>query len=406
MAFRNKEVIVRVLHALHMSLPAIAGYSIRSSYILRFQQAHGIEPVAVTSAQDPNGTERCVIDGVPHLRTPSIGKLWPGAREAALISRMYRSVEAAIHEFSPEIVHAYSPVLVGLPALLAARRHGLPFVYEVRDLWENASVDRGTFERGSWRWRGARELEGRIYRNADAVITICEALRDAVANRVGLRTALHVVPNGVEVNDFAGGAPDPALQTKWGFSGKRVIGYIGTFQPYEGLSTAISAMPKIASAIPNAHLMITGRGGVEAKLREQVVAEGLEQQVTFTGRVPHERVPQMYTLPELFVYPRFLTPTTAITTPLKPLEAMASSKPVLVSNVPAMLELIKPGETGMVFRAGDADDLADKAIAILGDPMRQAAMSKAARAYVEAERQWPQIVARYRGIYEAIPPRR
>ncbi|PIE19943.1 MAG: glycosyltransferase WbuB [Proteobacteria bacterium] len=397
---------MRVLHVLHTSLPHIAGYTIRSNYIIRFQKDHDLEPVVVTSAQDPSPGDREVIDGTTYIRTPSIPeRLPPGMREGMLMQRLFRSVDAAIREFQPELVHAHSPMLVGLPALAAARWHRLPFVYEVRDLWENASVDRGKFKEDGLMYKGARGAESIIYRTADAVVAICEKLREVIAPRVGLHTALHVVGNGVEVEAFTPADADEELKATWGLAGKRCIGYIGTFQPYEGLSTLVAAMPAIKAAIPEAHLMITGAGGVEDELKAQVARDNLGELVTFTGRVPHTEVKSLYAIPELFVYPRILTRTTAITTPLKPLEAMATGKPVLVSDVGAMLELVKPGETGNVFEAGSARDLAEKAIDVLHDPERQQAMGKAARAFVEAERQWPHLVASYRAIYDAIPPR-
>ena len=78
------------------------------------------------------------------------------------MAAMQEPLERAIHEFRPDLIHAHSPLLVGYPALRVARRHGLPFVYEVRDLWENASVDRGKFKDGSLPYRIARDLETRI----------------------------------------------------------------------------------------------------------------------------------------------------------------------------------------------------------------------------------------------------
>jgi PEP-CTERM/exosortase A-associated glycosyltransferase len=394
---------VRVLHVLHMSVPHIAGYSIRSNYITHFQQDNGIEPTVVTSCQDPNGEERMVIDGVTYVRTPSIPNRPPLAREGTLMNRLFWNVRACIKEFRPQLIHAHSPVLVGLPAMLAARMSKIPFVYEVRDLWENASVDRGKFKEDSLMYKGAKGLETVVYKNADAVVTICEQLRNAVASRVGRKTALHVVKNGVEVAKFTPGEAKDEVRERYGLKGKRCIGYIGTFQPYEGLDTLVAAMPRIREKIPEAHLVITGKGGVEDQLREQVQRDKLQELVTFTGRVPHDQVKDLYQLSDMFCYPRISTRTTELTTPLKPLEAMATAKPVLVSDVGAMLELVRPGETGMIFRAGDSADLAEKAIHILEDPARRAEMGKAARVYVEHERQWPHIVAGYADIYKAIP---
>src|SRR5262245_19636900 len=124
---------MRVLHVLHNSLPLVCGYSIRSDYITRLQRAQGIDPSVVTSAQNPNPCDDDIdeVDGIPHYRTRQYhGRAWPLVREWRLMSRLQRRVEAAIQETRPDIVHAHSPVLVGLPALRAAREHGIPCVYE------------------------------------------------------------------------------------------------------------------------------------------------------------------------------------------------------------------------------------------------------------------------------------
>lgn len=389
---------MRVLHVLHMSVPHIAGYTVRSKYISELQKRDGIEPIVLTSAQDPNDDAGLVLEGTSYERTAPIPRLPPVARESALMLKLYRRVEQCITRYKPDLLHAHSPCLVGLPALAGARRHRLPLVYEIRDLWENASVDRGKFSEDSAFYKGARGMETILLKRANAVVTICEKLREEIAPRVGEGTTLHVVGNGVDVEHFRPGAPNPEVVERWDFAGKRLIGYIGTFQPYEGLSTLVAALPRIAERVENVHLMITGEGGVEDELRAQVRERGLDDRVTFTGRVPHDQVRDLYTACDLMVYPRILTRTTALTTPLKPLEAMAAGTPVLVSDVPAMLELVRSGETGNIFRSGDIDDLARCAAEILTSDRRDE-MGAAARAYAEKERQWPHLVAQYADIY-------
>ena len=380
----------------------MSGYSVRSGYIVRFEREAGLDPVVVTSAQHPGGgAAQEEIGGVSYRRTPAQSEdARPLLRELKLIRAMERSVDAAIRAWKPDVVHAHSPVLVGFPAMRAARKHGLPFVYEVRDLWENASVDRGKFKEGSALYRAARRTEGFVFQRADAVVTICQSLRDELAPRVEPHTALHVVSNGVEVARFKPAPPSDEVRARWRLGGKRVIGYLGAFQPWEGIPDLIAAMPAVAAAVPEAHLLITGGGDVEGELRAQVESSGLGHLVTFTGRVPHAEVDGLIALAELMVYPRILTRTTALTTPLKPLEAMAMERPVLVSDVPALLELVRPGETGMVFRAGDVGDLAAKCVRVLSDPALARAMGKAARGWIERERDWAGLIAGYRGIYE------
>ena len=101
-------------------------------------------------------------------------------------------------------------------------------------------------------------------------------------------------------------------------------------------------------------------------------------------------------------YPRLLTRTTALTTPLKPLEAMAMGKAVLVSDVPAMLELVSPGVTGAAFKAGDVRELQQQVLALLGDDALRMRLGSAARQWVVANRDWRQLVSIYSDVYAAV----
>ncbi|HLK56023.1 MAG TPA: TIGR04063 family PEP-CTERM/XrtA system glycosyltransferase [Chthonomonadaceae bacterium] len=394
---------MRVLHILHTSLPFICGYSIRSDYIFRCQKEQGMDVAVVTSAQHPNGEAmQEEIDGIPYWRTPALtGKQLPVLREAKLMSTLRGRLERVVAEWKPDILHAHSPMLVGLPAMKVARKIGKPVVYEVRDLWENASVDRGKFGDTSLRYQAARRLETYLLRRADAVVTICEKLREELAPRVGRDDRLFVVDNGVDAANFQPDTPAGEARERWCLQDKKVIGYIGTFQPYEGLDVLINALPAIVKQDPAAHLVITGSGGEEANLRAQATEMGLDNHVTFTGRVPHDQVGQLYAMADMMVYPRILTRTTALTTPLKPLEAMAMGKPVLVSDVAAMRELVQPGVTGGRFQAGNAEDLAAQCLKLLQASEERQRLGRQAREWILQERQWPTLVKRYHEIYRA-----
>jgi glycosyltransferase involved in cell wall biosynthesis len=89
-------------------------------------------------------------------------------------------------------------------------------------------------------------------------------------------------------------------------------------------------------------------------------------------------------------------------TPLKPLEAMALERAVVTSDVPALRELIQPGETGLLFAAEDAIALATAVEPLLDDPATRARLGKAAREWVSAERTWRRNGERYRQLYAAL----
>ncbi len=395
----------RVLHVLHHSLPVSDGYAIRTRYLLDLQREGGWEVAAVTSAQhaewNPEPTpDQERVEGVEHFRTRAHPPSLPLAREWSLMEALSRRLDGVIREWRPDLLHAHSPILCALPALRAAR--GLPVVYELRDLWENASVDRGKFTYGSPLYRLAQRLEEHAVNRADAVVTICASLREEMARRCPRQRRLHVVANGVDIQRFTPAPPDWPTRRRWNSDEAPLAAYVGAFQAYEGLDVLLRAWERLLRAWPRPRLLLVGGGPHEGALRELAASLELGDRVTFTGRVPHEEVGRLYSIADLLVYPRRYTRTTALTTPLKPLEAMALRKPVLASDVPAVRELIRHGETGWLFPAEDTAALAESAAALLRDEPLRRCLGDAGRAYVEADRQWPALVRGYDAIYAPL----
>ncbi len=91
-----------------------------------------------------------------------------------------------------------------------------------------------------------------------------------------------------------------------------------------------------------------------------------------------------------------------LVTPLKPYEAMALERAVVVSDLPALREIVKPGETGMRFRAEDADDLAAVLGGLLEDPALRRRLGTQAREWILAERTWAANGRRYRELFERL----
>ena len=93
---------------------------------------------------------------------------------------------------------------------------------------------------------------------------------------------------------------------------------------------------------------------------------------------------------------------TELVTPLKPLEAMAQGRLLVASDVGGHRELIRDRETGMLFKAGDADALARKVLDLLADEAAWVPMQGAARHFVECERNWAASVAGYRDVFARL----
>ncbi|MBL8467609.1 TIGR04063 family PEP-CTERM/XrtA system glycosyltransferase [Methyloversatilis discipulorum] len=401
---------MRILHVLDHSIPLHSGYTFRTAAILREQRKLGWDTHHVTSvkhtAPGPLVEE---VDGLTFHRTP-----WtPGAVDRVPVLReraQMRALEARLfevaRELKPDVLHAHSPVLNAFPALNVGRRLGIPVVYEIRAFWEDAAVDHGTTTEGSLRYRATRAMETRAVQQVDAVTTICEGLRRDLVARGVPESKITVIPNAVDIDNFAFGVPgDDALRAELGLTGKRVLGFIGSFYAYEGLDLLLRALPAILQQAPDIALLLTGGGPQEENLKKLTQELGLQDHVKFTGRVPHAQVQRYYSLVDVLVYPRHSMRLTDLVTPLKPLEAMAQGLLLVASDVGGHKELIRDGETGMLFRAGDADDLARSVLRLLAMQDRWPQLREAGRRYVETERNWTNSVARYRDVYGRLTGR-
>jgi glycosyltransferase involved in cell wall biosynthesis len=181
-----------------------------------------------------------------------------------------------------------------------------------------------------------------------------------------------------------------------------VIGFFGSFFEWEGVDSLIKALPAVLKFVPDAKLFIAGGGNQEAILHDLVAKRGLEENTVFAGRVAHDEIRACYAAVDVMAYPRVPGRLTNMVTPLKPLESMAQGTVVVASDVGGHKELIVDSRTGILFRAGDLDDLAQKLIYVLSHPDKVRDIMKDAMEYVQRERRWSSVVEGYIPIYEQL----
>ncbi len=397
--------MTRILHVLDHSLPLHSGYTFRTRAILKAQAARGWSVMGITGGRHVlAGPAEETVEGLTFRRVPSVASSGIGPiREWQDIRALSRGIDAAVRDWKPDLIHAHSPVLSALAALPVAKRHRIPFIYEIRAFWEDAAVGNGTDHEGSLRYRVTRALENHAVRRADALAVICEGLRGDLIQRGVARDKIIVSPNGVDMGVFGSPAPaDAALRTELGLDDADVIGFIGSFYDYEGLDDLIAAMPSLVALRPSARLLLVGGGPREDALRAQAAASPVANAIRFVGRVPHEQVERYYSLIDVLAYPRKAMRLTELVTPLKPLEAMAQGRLVAASSVGGHRELIRDGETGTLFPPDDpaaaAAAIADLLSTRDGWDVRRAT----ARLFVEQERDWATNILRYEPVYQRL----
>ncbi|QGN54726.1 TIGR04063 family PEP-CTERM/XrtA system glycosyltransferase [Novosphingobium sp. Gsoil 351] len=401
----------RILHVLDHSLPLHSGYTFRTRAIMKAQEADGHEVRAITGLRQGSHT---AADGAPEEHAGLIFHRTRGApsgragwREWREIAALAKAIDDVCEQWRPDVFHAHSPALCGLAAARVAKARGIPLVYEIRAFWEDAASGNGTGADGTVKYWLTRRLENRAIARASAVVTICRGLRDDLIARGVAPAKISTVANGVDLALF--GEPlqrDLALARELGFDasheGGPVIGFVGSFYPYEGVDDLIAAMPALLVAHPAAKLLLVGGGPSEAALRAQAAASSAAGAIRFVGRVPHEAVQRYYSLIDVVAYPRKAMRLTELVTPLKPLEAMAQGKIVAASDVGGHRELIADGLTGTLFVPDDPVDLARALAILLWRQSEWPHQRIASRRAVERDHDWARNVLHYRDVYQRV----
>ena len=396
---------MKILHVLDHSIPLHSGYTFRTCSILNEQAKLGWKTSHVTSIKQLNAVDaEEVHENLKFYRTPDKNSFLaniPIINQLHVIRTLQKRLIEVIEKERPDIIHAHSPCLNGIAAIMAARKFSLPVVYEMRASWEDAAVEHGTTSEGSLRYKLTRALETFVFKRVHGITTICNGLKKDIAARKIGATPIQVIPNAVNAEEFSNGrSAEKSLRKKYGLGQSYVIGFIGSFYAYEGLDLMLEALQKMRDSDLDIKALLVGGGPEEKRLREQVRRLGLDDKVVFTGRVPHEEVDKYYDLIDVLVYPRYPARLTDIVTPLKPLEAMAMGKVFVASDVGGHVEVLPERLHSVLFKAGSVDALVKALESTIANKPLQALFSGWARKHVKAERSWAKSVAGYIPLYE------
>lgn len=400
-----------ILYVAASSLPHhISGYTTRTHNLTRAIHESGWDvtvatrvgyPWDRTDSRDKDlASQPFCLDGVKYQRLrgpPSNSTAFDQYFDAA---RMRIMTAATLGKVG--IVHAASNYVNGLPALAAARALGLPFVYEVRGLWEFTNAAKSFAGEAGERFELMRDLEGLTAREADVVLVLTEGLRGEMRERGVRDDRIHLTPNCVDIDMFQPRARNEVLAKRLGLGDRFVIGFLGSLVPYEGLEDLVTAASAAIGRGVDVALLIVGDGASASSIRERAAELGVGDRLVMPGRVPPEEVPDLYSLIDVAAFPRVPATVTELVSPLKPLEAMAMEKPVIVSSVAALAEMVIDGETGRIFAKGDIGSLTNAIVEFSENREFAAQIGKNGRRYVVTSRTWMVSAHTISGVYSSL----
>jgi glycosyltransferase involved in cell wall biosynthesis len=342
-----------------------------------------------------------VVDGVEYHRALREGvRSYPDVPLAPYVRDFAEDVEREARRHGAEVIHAASFFQTALGAGIAAKRLGLPFVYELRGLEDIYRTSRDPRFAATEEYRFERSMELAVCAMADRVLCITRALRgELIADGVPAEK-ISVLGNGVEAADFAPATPDLELKAALGLEGKTVLGYAGSTVDYEGLELLIDALEELAD--PSVALVVVGDGAHYSAVVDRANASAVRDSIVFVGRVPYAEVPRYLSFFDVLPFPRLPLPVTEMVSPMKPFEAMAMGKAVVVSDVAALAEIVEDGVTGLTFRKGDSSDLARALRALVKDPALRDRLGAAARTDILATATWQHRVEAADAAYREL----
>ena len=407
----------RVLHVLDHSRPLLSGYSVRSQSLVDAQRKIGFLPEVLTGPlhqmEDPGAVD-ATIGGILYRRTPLqpgwkqrlLKRRVPVLRERAVVQLLREQILKTLDHNLFDIVHAHSPALCGLAAFQAAKARNVPFVYEIRAFWEDAAVDQKKTRQSSPRYMVSRWLEGYVSRRADAVVGIARHILDDLRDRGLPSEKLFHVPNGVDADRFVVAPRDELLASELGLNRDPVIGFVGSLYRYEGIAWLVRAAAELRRRGVPLQILIVGTGEELPEIQAAIRETEAQEFAHAMGSVPHDQIERYYSLMDVMVYPRRRNRLTELTTPLKPLEAMAQGKAVLASDVGGIRELVEPDIPCMLFQPDDIEDFFNKGSQLLSNERFRRDWGERGRQMVLREKDWRVLAMRYHAVYDFAAARK
>jgi teichuronic acid biosynthesis glycosyltransferase TuaC len=273
-----------------------------------------------------------------------------------------------------DLIHAHW-IYSGLIALAVKTLSGTPFVVTLR----------GSDALRSRRGRVSRSVSLWVLRRAEFITTVSEELRNWLLSEGFPEDRVAFVRNGVELKE---------VRPERSSSLVRFL-FVGSFVPGKGVRFLIDAFTLVARKSGEVRLVLVGEGEEREMLWERARLQGVGDLVDFIGAESPDRVPLRMSEADCLVLPSLSEGSSNVV-----LEAMASSLPVVASDIPGMREIVQDGHTGLLAKPQDAVDLAEKLLNIVRDrELRRRMGAKARESVLSMGLGWDAVAKRYLEVY-------
>ncbi len=280
-----------------------------------------------------------------------------------------------------DLVYATSsPLFVGLSGHIIGKMKGIPFVFEVRDLWLDAAVALGEAKNKLF-IRAARWMENLCYHGATRVVAVTKGCyRNALEKRLDPKKA-EIVYNGANVDLFKPLKDRREIKRKHGYEGKFVVLYAGNFGLVHGMHTLVETVSLMVGEKQTEFLFV-GEGPLKAevmRLREERPLPNLK----VLDDVPTNQIVEYINLADVCLVPAKRNQFSCVLLPVKMFDAWACGRPIILSVDGEAQEHLKKAQAGLWVEPEDSRGIADAIRYLSHNPELGEEYGKNGREYVK-----------------------
>ncbi|WP_438024436.1 glycosyltransferase family 4 protein [Sorangium sp. So ce233] len=280
-----------------------------------------------------------------------------------------------------DVLIATSPqFLTAVAGYGIARLRGLPFVFEVRDLWPESIVAVGALPEGHAVVRGLTAVEERLYRAADEIVVVTRSFRERLVERGVPEGKIDVLRNGVDLGRFKPSSRDTPLRAELGFGDRLVVAYVGTHGMAHGLSAVLDVAHGLL-ARDDIRFLFVGDGAERASLEARARELGLSN-VTFLGARPRDAMNEVYATADICLVPLRKSELFQTVIPSKIFEILAMERPIVISVDGEARSIVEEANAGLFAPPEDVPSMTRAILELAADPDRRRQMGEAGRAHV------------------------
>ncbi len=295
------------------------------------------------------------------------------------ISFMFSSFIAGLGVKDVDLVWGTTPPLFqGVTALMLSRIKGIPFLFEVRDLWPAFAIAVGVLRNRSL-IMASEWLEKFLYQRANALVINSPGFRSHVESKGGKR--VYLVPNGSDVTMFHPESRGETFRIEYNLDHKFVVLYAGAHGISNDLNTLLEAAEQLRD-IDDLSIVLLGDGKEKDNLQSRAVAMHLSN-VCFIDPVPKVKMADAIAAADACV--AILKPIELYKTvyPNKVFDYMAAGRPVILAIDGVIRSVVEEAHAGVAVPPGNPKALADAIRILAGDRNMIKQLGQDGRNFVE-----------------------